>query len=311
MPEVSVIIPTYNRSNLVKDAISSVLVQTEPDLEVIVVDDGSTDDTRSVVECINDERVIYFYKTNGGVSSARNYGLSKAKGKYIAFLDHDDLWPENYLAVMSAGLEGHAEFGLAYSPITVRYPDGGQIKSYKAPKGKSGWIMLDLFNKGFIWTSATIIRKSVLKNFYFDESLRKSYEDSDYFLRLSMRTLFLFVEDVEAIRRNHPENFSTKVGVQPTRILILERFYFRLGGDKIIPAKIAKRKLSHATRKAAEAYRHKANRLAAITLYKQAIKYHPADLRLYLGLGRALLLSKRNDRAPNWMMPEALPEIQT
>ncbi len=310
MPKISVIIPTYNRSGMVKEAISSVLAQTEPNLEIIVVDDGSTDDTRIVVESLAEKRVSYFYKTNAGPASARNYGLSKATGEYVAFLDHDDLWPPNYLEVMLSRLEKNTEFGAAYSPITAVYPDGGEVKSYKRPDGKSGWLAVNLFKHGFVWTSATLIRREVLKNFYFDESLKTSYEDGDFFLRLSMKTQFLFVADVEAVRRNHAENFSTKVGVLPTRILVLERFYFRLGGNKIVPARVARRRLSHACRKVAEERRHEGNRSAAITLYKRAIRYWPLDLRPYLGLGRALLLSKKRDPNPDWQMPESLAEIE-
>ena len=309
MPKASVIIPTYNRSGAVKEAISCVLAQTEPDSEIIVVDDGSMDDTRSVVENMADKRVSYYYKTNGGPASARNFGLSKAGGDYIAFLDHDDLWPEDYLEVMVSHIEDNSEIGAVYSPITVVHPDGRKVESYKRPEGKSGWVTLDLFKRGFIWTSATVIRKSFLKDFYFDESLRKSYEDGDFFLRLSTRCTFLFVGDVEAIKREHAENLSAKVGVLPTRIMVLERFYFRLGGNKLIPAGIARRKLSHASRKVAEAYRHRQNRSAAITLYKHAIRYWPADLRLYSGLCKTLLLSKKNDANPHWRMPEPLPDI--
>lgn len=309
MPKVSVIIPTYNRSSLVKETISSVLAQTESDLEVIVVDDGSTDGTCKVVEGLRDSRVNYFYKINGGVASARNLGSSKARGKFIAFLDHDDLWPENYLEVMVSHLENNSEFGAAYSPITVMYSDGRKVKSYKRPEGKSGWITLDLFKHGFVWTSAALICREVLENFAFDESLKRSYEDGDFFLRLSTRAQFLFVKDVEAIKRNHMENFSTKVGILPTRILVLERFYFWLGGNKIVPARVARRRLSHASRKVAEERCYEGNRSAAITLYKRAIKYWPLDLRLYLGLAQALLLAKKKDQMPNWQMPEPLDNV--
>ncbi len=309
MPKVSVIMPTYNRSSLVKETIYSVLAQTEPDLEVIVIDHGPTDDTRAVIKGIKDSRVKYFYKYSEAVGSARNYGLSKAKGQYIAFLDHDDLWPGDYLQVMLANLEKHKEFGLAYSPITVVYPDGSKVKLYKRPHGKSGWITLDLFRNSFVWTSATVIRKSVLEKIFFDEALKKSYEDGDYFLRLSMRTQYLFVDGVQVIKREHDKSWSYKIGVQPTRILVLERFYFSLGGDKIIPAKIAKRRISHAYRKVAEAWRREGSRSASITLYKRAIKYWPIDLRLYLGLGRTLLLSRKKDPNPRWQMPEPLSAI--
>ena len=308
---ISVIIPTYNRSLVVKDAISCVMAQTEADWEIIVVDDGSVDDTRAVVEACGDGRVDYFYKTNGGPSSARNYGLTKARGAYVAFLDHDDLWPENYLEVMLSRLENNKELGAAYSPITVVYSDGSKAVSYKKADGRSGWLTVDLFKRGFVWTSATVIRKSALEGFYFDESLRESYEDGDFFLRLSTRCQFLFVEDVEAIKTEHADNYSTKVGVLPTRILVLERFYFKLGGDKLIPGRIARRKLSHASRKVAEAYHRRQNRSAAITLYKRAIRYWPVDLRLYSGLSKTLLLSKKNDPNPHWRMPEPLPDIGT
>ena len=308
MPKVSVIIPTYNGSDVIKDTIDSVLLQTESDLEVIVVDDGSTDDTSKVVKSFKDVRIKYFYKDNRGFSSACNYGLSKAKGQYVAFLDHDDLWPVNYLAITLIGLEKHPEFGLAYSPITVRYSDGTEVKSYKSPPGKSGWLTMELFKTGFIWNSAVVVRRSVLEGFYWDESLT-SYEDGDYFLRLSVRTPFLFVPDVEAIRREHGQNFSKKVGVLPTRILVLERFYCRLGGEKIVNARIANRKISHSCRKVAKAYCSEGKRAAAILLYKHAIRYYPVDLRLYFGLSRALLLSKRNDKMPAWRMPEPLTDV--
>jgi len=310
VPKVSVIIPTYNSNGMVKETISSVLAQTKQDLELIVIDDGSDDDTRKIIQTIEDNRLKYFYKDNGGTSSARNYGLSKATGDYIAFLDHDDLWPENYLEVMVSHLK-NSEFGAAYSPITTIYPDGRKIKSYKKPEGKSGHITLDLFERGFIWPSAAVIRKSVLKDLCFDETLKRSYEDGDFFLRLSRHCTFLFVEDVEAIKREHAENFSSKVGVLPTRIQVLERFYFKLDSDKLIPARKARRRLSHASRSVAETYRCVGKRAAALNLYKHAIRYWPVDLRLYFGFLKTVLLSKNNDPEPDWKMPEPLPEIET
>jgi len=309
MPKVSVIIPTYNLRDLLKDAIYSVLAQTKDDFEIIVVDDGSTDGTGIVVNSIDDSRIRYFYKERGGTSSARNFGLVRSRGQHIAFLDHDDLWPADYLRTMITSLEAEPEFGLAYSPITVLHSDGRRIKSYKAPEGKSGQLTIDLFKRGFIWPSAAVIRRSVLDGFGFDESLRASYEDADFFLRLSVRTKFLFVKDVEAIRREHAGNLSEDVGIQPTRILVLERFYYRLGGHKIIPSTIASRKLSHACRKVAQAKRLEGIRSAALCLYRRAIKYWPLDLRLYLGLARSLLLSKKGDAGTDWQMPEDLQEI--
>ncbi|MCJ7484181.1 MAG: glycosyltransferase family 2 protein, partial [Thermodesulfovibrionales bacterium] len=290
---------------IILGTLKSVLAQTVHELEVIVVDDGSEDDTVGVVRSLNDSRLRYFYKTNGGAASARNLGLSKANGGYIAFLDSDDLWPDNYLEVMINHLESSSTFGAAYCAITVIYPDGRKVISHKRPAGKSGWITLDLFKRGFIWTSAAVFKSSAWKDFYFDELLKTS-EDSDAFLRLSMHTQFLFVPDVEAFRRISADGLCAKVGVACTRMIVLERFYLRLGGDKIIPTKIARKRFSHAARRVAEDRRSKGARAAALGLYRHAIRYWPYDLRLYLGFLRTLLLSSRKDQQPNWKMPEPL-----
>jgi glycosyltransferase involved in cell wall biosynthesis len=91
---VTVLIPTYNRAYCLARAIDSALAQSYPHLEVLIVDDGSTDSTRKLVEGTygGDRRVRYLYQPNGGVSSARNHGLRQARGDYVAFLDSDDVW---------------------------------------------------------------------------------------------------------------------------------------------------------------------------------------------------------------------------
>lgn len=308
MPKVSVIIPTYNLCDLLRSTIDSVLAQTLGNLELIIVDDGSTDDTRDVVQSIEDRRVRYFHKDNGGTPSARNYGLARAKGEFVAFLDHDDLWPPNYLDVMIGNLEKKPEFGLGYSFFTVWYSDGREVMSYKASESKSGWLTLEMFKNGFVLTSASVIRRSVLGGLGYDEALRQSYEDGDFLLRLSMRTPFLHVSGVEAIRREHAENLSTKVGTMPIRILVLERFYYRLGGKKFIPFVTARKRLSHTCRKTARSYLQDGKRTAAVYFYRKAIKYWPLDLRLYGALVRSFMLDKSCDSDPQWQMPEMPPE---
>ena len=97
IPRVSVVIPTYNSSAMVEQAIQSVLAQTYRDFEIIVIDDGSTDGTKDVVRRFG-ERVRYFNQENQGVSAARNFGIHQSLGEYIAFLDSDDLWLPEKLA---------------------------------------------------------------------------------------------------------------------------------------------------------------------------------------------------------------------
>lgn len=96
-PYFSVVIPAYNASRFIREALSSVLEQTFPNYEVIIVNDGSTDNTKQIIENIEDSRIQLYNIPNGGVSHARNFGISKAKGKYVAFLDSDDIWHPSHL----------------------------------------------------------------------------------------------------------------------------------------------------------------------------------------------------------------------
>lgn len=104
IPTVSVIIPTYNRAEFLRKAIDSVLHQTFPVNQIIVVDDGSTDHTRQVIEIFG-SKIEYYYQENQGVSSARNLGLVKSKSKFISFLDSDDFWHEKKIEIQVAALE--------------------------------------------------------------------------------------------------------------------------------------------------------------------------------------------------------------
>ena len=104
-PKVSVIIPTYNRAAKVRNAIASVLAQTFSDLEVIVVDDGSSDDTGQILGESFGDRIRYYAQANQGVSVARNKGIAEARGEWIAFLDSDDLWEKDKLEWQFKALE--------------------------------------------------------------------------------------------------------------------------------------------------------------------------------------------------------------
>ncbi len=104
-PKVSVIIPTYNRAKDVQNAINSVLSQTLTDLEVIVVDDGSSDDTGKVLQEVYGDRIHYSFQSNQGISGALNTGLEKARGEWVAFLDSDDYWADEKLEWQFKALE--------------------------------------------------------------------------------------------------------------------------------------------------------------------------------------------------------------
>jgi len=115
MPRVTVVIPTYNRARFIAEAIKSVLEQTFRDFELIVVDDGSTDDTAAVVSRFTDPRLRYVYQTNQERSAARNHGIRLAQGEYVAFLDSDDVWLPAKLEYQVALLDARPAVGLAYT----------------------------------------------------------------------------------------------------------------------------------------------------------------------------------------------------
>lgn len=115
LPKVSIVIPTYNRAEMLKQALRSVLAQTFTDYEAIVVDDGSTDNTREAVESFRDERVRYVWQENQWLAAARNTGIAHATGDLVAFLDSDDLWFPNMLELLVPAFERYPQAGLVYS----------------------------------------------------------------------------------------------------------------------------------------------------------------------------------------------------
>jgi len=304
MPIVSVIIPTYNRGYVVHRAINSVLNQSFSDFEILLVDDGSTDDTRKVAESFADKRIKYIYKTNGGVSSARNAGLKNAQGEFICCLDSDDLWPKDYLEVMTKKLCDNPQYGAAYCMRTRLFEDGTMQASYQEEFFSSGQITEALFKKTFIQTSAICFKRNILEGLFFDETLTNG-EDVDMWLRISMKTEFLFVPDIQIIysQQVSDEKFSSK---NCNRARVLERFYFKLGGDKYIQRKTAMIKISYAWRSAAKKALNTGCRKAAIELIKTAMSYQKWQFRLYLDLLKAYSINKKKDKMPDWQMPKQL-----
>lgn len=300
MPRVSVVIPSYNRADMLDISVVSVLGQIFKDFELLVIDDGSTDHTKEKVSSFNDERIKYIYKQNGGVSSARNVGIDNAKGEFIAFLDDDDFWPADYLQKMIKVMDVDKEIGLAYCK-TVFVKDGNIIKTDDTKRCFSGDITEKLFQMSSIWPSAAFIRKEIIKDKRFDLNLTAS-EDSDFFLRLSVGIKCLFVEDLTVQRNDTTKSLSKSLDCG--RILVLERFYYKLGGDKIISAKAALRKLGRAYYSAAKKQIEAKCYTSAKCLLGKAIKYSRYDLKFYL---KYLSIMVKNSTSDNkWVMPRSL-----
>ena len=201
-PFVSVIIPTYNRANFIKRAIDSVLIQNYENIEIIVVDDASTDNTESVVKGIKDSRIIYVKNDrNLGVSASRNKAIGMAKGEVIAFLDSDDYWLENKLKKQVAKLFSGRDIGLVYTGERF-IDDRGKILREEIPR-YSGYIYDVLLAKNFISPSSSIVRKDVLDDvglFLEDLDYR---EDHELWLRISKKYKIDYVPEILTVRYIH------------------------------------------------------------------------------------------------------------
>lgn len=189
---VSVIIPTYNRGNLIVRSVNSVLSSTYQNLEVIVVDDGSTDDTSWKISQIKDERLRYIrYDENKGANYARNIGIKNSRGEYIAFNDSDDIWFEEKLDELVKYLQSLDEsYGMVYGDI-IRFEDGknGELAPHDTMKRECirGNIFEYMLSNMFISTQTVLIKREVLNEVgLFDEKLKR-LQDWELFLRISKK----------------------------------------------------------------------------------------------------------------------------
>jgi len=209
MPEVSVIIPTFNRAAWIPNAVDSVLNQTFRDFELIVVDDGSTDNTPEALERFS-SRITIVAQPNRGVSSARNAGIRFSTGKYICFLDSDDLWKPRKLDIQLAAMSHHSEYKISYTDeIWIR--NGRWANPKKRHQKYSGWIFPHLLPLCLISPSSIMIERSVMDDVgLFDESLPAG-EDYDLWLRIGSRYPILFIPEKLIVKHGgHPDQLSQK-----------------------------------------------------------------------------------------------------
>ena len=214
-PTVSVIIPAYNCETYITETLDSVLGQTFKDLELIVVDDGSTDRTREIVASYG-APVRLLTQINSGVCAARNYGIREAAGRYICLMDHDDYWFPEKLVLQLEEMSKHRETGLVYSSFIWWYrnaegvfPDPSSFApaSYSVGIDEefSGWIYHLLLLDCWVLTSSALIRAEVFdKCGVFDESLPYS-EDWDLWLRISQEYPFTKLRKPLTLYRQHPQ----------------------------------------------------------------------------------------------------------
>lgn len=211
-PLVSIVMPTYNRAALIVEAIASVIAQTYRNWELLIADDGSTDDTADRVRGFQDSRIVLLMQPRiGSAAAMRNRALAHAKGSLVAFLDSDDLWKPSKLQMQVRQLQARPEIGLLYSRAEV-FNAGGVIevmpRDSAAPQGQVFW-RLSLGN--FVPSSTVIVRASVLRETGLQCERAGISEDYEHWLRVARRFEFGFAPEVTAAYRKHDGNISANL----------------------------------------------------------------------------------------------------
>jgi len=200
-PYISVIIPTYNRKDLLKNALSSIITQSFPHWEAIVVDDGSTEKAEDLVKNFNEDRFHYYYKKNGGLASARNFGIEKAQGKYICYLDDDDLYADHMFETISKEAEADTILVFAYE---MKDMSNKLIKTVRPG-------VEDRFVCKYIEETYSpipfVYPRDIAKSLQFDED-DVVYEDVPYILPLIAKNRLKCIDKVSCIVRQHKERIT-------------------------------------------------------------------------------------------------------
>ncbi len=239
MPTVSVVIPTYNRAKMLTDAVESVLRQTHPVDEIIVIDDGSTDNTPATIEQFGD-KLRYIRQANAGPSTARNRGVAEAHGDFIAFQDSDDHWTPNKIATQLDFLSTHPRVEVVFGLMADVHTAADELipvmrnqfvydqlrRANGVVENMLGLLLLD----NMIPTPTVLMRRACFDRIGgFDPNLHIA-EDFDLWLRAAAEFQFGFIDDILLKRRRHEGNLINESATRlHYRLQVLERLPERLG----------------------------------------------------------------------------------
>jgi len=235
---VSAVIPTYNRSRDVRIAVGTAVAQTYPAsaLEIIVVDDGSTDDTEVVLRREFGDRLRYLKKPNGGVSSARNHGLAAARGDYLALLDSDDEWLPTHIEEQVAYLEARPDFGMVLTDVARMDEQRVDFEIFYRREflPEDGHILKWVLRNPALAPASAMLRRAVYEDVGgFDESLRTA-EDLDFHLRIALGwKIGVLEKPLTRAMRGHV-GLSALARTHHDYVEVVERFVAR-HGERIDP----------------------------------------------------------------------------
>lgn len=283
-PTVSVIVPAYNCPDLLAEALQSVRAQTYADYEVIVVDDGSDDETwrvaRELAEGWPKLRAVRI--EHRGLAAARNRGIAEMTGEWIALLDADDLWRGDKLQRCMDYLAAHPELSIVYTPMAPVGADGEPIRGHCKPC-HAGKLTERLFHSIFVHDPAAVFHKRVIERCGgFDESLPVCV-GHEFWLRVSTEFEFGLIDEPLALRRWSEGSLTRSNRSRGRRVKadMLERFYFERGGRDLVAPGPAMRRLSRVHYSAGKILLKERNCTDARHHLAKAIRYSRANLKAY------------------------------
>jgi glycosyltransferase involved in cell wall biosynthesis len=288
-PRVSTIMATYNYGQYLAGSISSALAQSYADQEIVIVDDGSTDNTPQIVaQYAQEPRIRYFRTEHVGQPAAKNFGIQQARGELLAFLDADDLWEPEKLALQVPLFDASPRVGVVYTRFEMIDAQGTLLK-YDQPELYRGDVLAQMFRQNFVGFSTCVVRRSVFEDVgRFDEQIPMAI-DYELWLRVARHWQFDYVDKPLLRYRTGHANLSQR-GEERLRIAleIMDRFVASLGADERVDRAAIRRAYSE-TFCTLGLVRRDRSRAAAATALCQAIAWHPASLKPWRELAAALL----------------------
>lgn len=286
-PVVSVIIPTYNRADLIFEAINSVLGQDYSALDLIVVDDGSTDNTAELLKpFVESGQLRYFSQANSGQATARNLGLTQARGAFICFLDSDNLWEPGKLSAQVSYLEQHPDVDIVYGDVITIDAQGSETSRSNMARF-SGQIFRQMLHDNCVSMNTTMTRRRWFDEMGgFDTSFRVA-DDYELWLRFSAKATYAYLPNYFARYRVFPNQISSD---KERRFLSNERAIgkFLMANPTLVTA-AEKDRLWSTFYARWSFYRSKAGRGGpAMAAAMKAISYNPSNIGAWRNLVLAI-----------------------
>lgn len=306
-PAVSVVLATYNYGRYLAGALDSALGQTLDDLEIIVIDDGSTDETQEVMApYLANRRVRYFGTNHGGQPAAKNAGIRLARAPLISFLDADDLWLPTKLEKQAALFAGDPGLGVVYSRRRLMDEQGRHLH-FSQPTLPRGNVLEAMFRQNFICFSSAVVRRTVFDQVgLFDTKLALAI-DYDLWLRIAQRYPFDFVDEPLVMYRTGHASLSRRTEERlMTAAGIMARFLDEHGGRSALDPTLVRRAQAETYYEIALATRSR-SRWAALPWYLRALRYAPKYGLAWQGVASLPLpemlrrkLRRALGRPPDW-----------